>query len=224
MDAFSKFQMKVEKPIKVQEPTASKNTLCTEIGCYANCQESCRLPFALTSKWIKLCGVMSDGVCKVCNHSFQSHRHFRAKWVDKVDTPVSIDPKKKKDWEDAEDSKEKKAVLLESYQQALSGYNQYINDGTLELAQLVDDYAGLSLSGSFSAQVEKAVRLLEQKYAAMQEQGADQDQIRRIEGSLDVMRRKLELLRKAKAPDGSAWAPAIGRKVKDLVGCHVDTL
>ncbi|THU80165.1 hypothetical protein K435DRAFT_810085 [Dendrothele bispora CBS 962.96] len=58
-------------------------------------------------------------------------------------------------------------------------------------------YADLSLSGSFSGQVEKAVKMLEQNHKAMEEKGVDKSTLDKVQNSLDEMKRKLDLLKKA---------------------------
>jgi len=64
----------------------------------------------------------------------------------------------------------------------------------MDLAQQVERYAHLSLSGSFSAQVGSAVRLLEQNYIGLKKMGVGQDHLHRVQGSLGNMKRKLEIL------------------------------
>jgi len=76
--------------------------------------------------------------------------------------------------------------------------DQVINGGIGDLAQLVERYSRLALSGGFSARVDKAVKLLEQHYMVLKKHRVDQDQLQRVEVSLDLMRKKLELLNNAK--------------------------
>ena len=104
-----------------------------------------------------------------------------------------------KDWEAAKDSTERTAILKTVREKVLRELNQIINSATTDLAQLVERYSRLSLSGSFAAQVNSAVRLLKQHYIALEEKGLDQDQLQRVKVSLDHMQRKLELLNNTKA-------------------------
>jgi hypothetical protein len=92
-------------------------------------------------------------------------------WEQLTDTHVSVDQNMKKKWEAARDGKEKAAALVEASEKVLRDLNQVINRATNDLEQLVERYADLSLSGSFSAQVGSAVRLLEQNYAALEKKG-----------------------------------------------------
>jgi oligoendopeptidase F len=104
----------------------------------------------------------------------------------------------KKNYEKAKDGKEKAAALVEASEQVLHDLNQVIGYATGNLEQQVEQYANLSLSGSFSAQVGSAVRLLEQNYAALETKDVDPDQLKKVKRSLDHMKRKLELLNKAR--------------------------
>jgi len=115
-------------------------------------------------------------------------------WEQLIDTQVSVDQNMKKKWEAARDGKEKGAALIGASEKVLHDLNQIISRATNDLEQLVERYADLSLSGSFSAQVGSAVRLLEQNYASLEKGGVGREQLQRVKRSLDHMKRKLELL------------------------------
>src|SRR5258706_2833297 len=53
-------------------------------------------------------------------------------------------------------------------------------------------------SGCFSAPLEKAIRLLEQRCKGMEEKGVVPKQLKRMHGSLEQMKGRLDVLRKAK--------------------------
>jgi DNA-directed RNA polymerase subunit L len=201
MDAFSKFQMTVENPVWTQQPTTEHNALCNRTKCYNNCHEDCWLDFSLDPTGLKGC-IMMDGeteTCLQCDHPLQDHQHYRVKWVETVDKQVAVNPEMQKRWENAKDDKEKNEVLLASYEEALNGCNQHIDEATQGLARLAEDYSYLSLSGSFSAQVEKAVRLLQQSYKGMESKGVDEEQLQKMREALDVMKKKLSVLKEANA-------------------------
>ena len=103
-----------------------------------------------------------------------------------------------KDWDAAKVGTERTAILTTMREKVLRELNQIINSATTDLAQLMERYSRLSLSGSFVVQVESAVRLLQQHYIAMEKKGVDQDQLQRVKVSLGHMERKLELLNGAK--------------------------
>src|SRR5258706_521323 len=66
-----------------------------------------------------------------------------------------------------------------------------------DLAQLAEEYAGLSLAGCISGPLEKAVRLTEKHYESMENQGISRDQLEKMRGGLEDMKRRLDTLRKA---------------------------
>jgi len=199
MDAFSKFQMTVEHPVWKQNPTTDHNTLCNQTNCYSTCHEDCALDFTLDPTGLKGCVAMYGEKCRMCGHALQDHQHYRVKWVEALDEQVVVNPDMKKQWENARGDKEKNEVPLASYKEALNGCNRRIDDATQGLARLAEDYSYLSLSGSFSAQVEKAVRLLQQSYKGMESKGVDEEQLQKMREALDVMKKKLSVLKEANA-------------------------
>ena len=77
----------------------------------------------------------------------------------------------------------------------VSNLERDINSAINTLAQLVERYARLSLSGSFAAQVSSTVRLPEQ---ALEGKRVGPDQLQKVNKSLEHMKRKLELLNNAR--------------------------
>lgn len=110
---------------------------------------------------------------------------------------VSVDSDMKRQWEAAKSEQEKTDALAKTSEKALSDLGCIIDDAMDELARLADDYAQLSLSGSFSAPLEKAIWLLEQQCKAMEEKGVSPEQLAKVRGSLEEMMERLDLLRKA---------------------------
>jgi len=191
MFAFSNFEQTVNMPIWEQRPSTAHNTLCGQGGCYSNCHLNCHLKFSLDPKKIKRCRAIEGETCEACNHSFWGHHHYNVRWEQVLDTQVSVDQDMKK-WEAA---KEKTTALIEAGERALNELKQVVDHGTNDLAQLAEEYAALSLSGSFSAQVEKAVRLLEQREKGMEEKGLAKEQLEKMREGLGLMKKKLELLK-----------------------------
>ena len=97
-------------------------------------------------------------------------------------------------WEAARDGKEKAAALVEASRKVLHDLNSVISHATSDLERLVGQYADLSLSGNFSAQVDSAARLIEQNYTVLEKKVVSEDQLQRVKRSLDHMKRKLALL------------------------------
>ena len=111
---------------------------------------------------------------------------------------MSVDDDRRKQWEAAKDEKERTDALLATSRSALDGLHRSIDEAMAELARLAEAYAGLSLSGSFSAPLEKAIWLLEQRCKGMEEKGVSLELLAKIRGSLEHMQERLDLLRKAK--------------------------
>ena len=166
-----------------QQRSSTLNMICGQANCYSNCRidyES-NIPHDLHGFFEGL------GLCDKCNHSLWNHHRCRAKWDQVMKTQATFDQDMKK-WEAAKDGMEKTAILVAVREKTLY---EMIDRATSNLRQLVERYAYLSLSGSFSAQVDSTVRLLEQKYTGLVEKSVDQDHLRRVEESLVNMRRKL---------------------------------
>jgi hypothetical protein len=165
--------------------------ICAQANCYSNCHIDYKsnIPHDLNGFF--------EGSCDKCNHSLWNHHRCRDKWEQVVNTKMSVDQITKK-WEAAEDGKEKTRVLVGACVKVLRDLDRVISRATNELERLVQQYADLSLSGSFSAQAGSAVKLLEQNYAALEEKGVGPEQLQKVKRSLDHMKRKLELLNKAK--------------------------
>ena len=132
-------------------------------------------------------------MCDKCDHSLRNHHRCHAIWEQGTTTQVPVD-QNTKEWDSAKDRTEKKAILVAIREKVL---DQIIGGATNDLARQVERYAHLSLSGSFSAQVGSAVRLLEQNYIGLLEKGVDQDHLQWVEESLFNMRRKLKILQMA---------------------------
>ena len=110
-----------------------------------------------------------------------------------MNTQASVD-QSMREWEAAKDGTEKRMILVAVREKVVHDLDQIIDGATKDLAQQVERYAHLSLSGSFSAQVGSAVRLLEQNYIGLEKKGVSQDHLHRVQESLANMKRKLEVL------------------------------
>ena len=135
--------------------------------------------------------------CSECTHPHLFHFHLRSEWVKVHDAQVAIDSNMKRKWQAAKNEKEKADALAETSKRALDDLGLIINDAMDDLAQLADEYAHLSLAGSFSAPLEKAIWLLEQQCKGMEEKGVGPEQLEKVRSSLDEMTGRLDLLRNA---------------------------
>ena len=117
-------------------------------------------------------------------------------WAKECVEQASVDEGIQK-WEAAKAEKEGTELLIATYERELGDLNDAM-DGTVgHLARLVEDYAPLSISGPFSAHMEKTILLLEQRYKDMEQKGVSKERLEKIQDSLELMIRKLELVTKA---------------------------
>ena len=110
---------------------------------------------------------------------------------------MSVDDNMRKQWEAAKDEKERTDALYATSESALEDLSCRIDEAMSELAQSAEEYARLALSGSFSAPLEKAIRLLEQRCKGMEEKGVGLELLTKVRTSLEHMKGRLELLRRA---------------------------
>ena len=163
--------------------------ICGQSNCYSNCEIDYAVNGALDLKG------RFRGSCEKCEHRLWNHHRCHSKWEQVIDTQVLGDQDMEQKWERAKDEEGKTVVLPTFREKVLHQLDQVIID---DLAQLVEQYSGLSLSGGFSAQLDEKVRLLEHRYLVLKGNGADQVQIQTVDESLDLMKKKLELLNNAK--------------------------
>jgi len=193
------------------QSSITNNMICGQTNCYSNCEIDYKaiVPLDLKGRFL--------GSCNKCNHSLWNHHRCHSKWGQVIDTQVLIDQDVKKQWGAAKDGKAKMAVLNAFRDKVTRNLDQVINSATNDLAQHVERYTRLSLSGNFSAQVTSVVKLLKQSYAALETKGVGPDQLQRVKASLDHMERKLELLNSAKENTRKDRI-GIGSRVKKLFG------
>ena len=125
---------------------------------------------------------------------------MHATWEQVYEAQLSVDDNTRTQWEAAKDEERTEALLATS-KRALGDLSQIIDEAMDELARLAEEYASLSLSGSFSAPLEKAVWLLEQRCKGMEEKGVGLELLTKVRSSLEHMKGRLDLLRKAKEKD-----------------------
>ncbi|SRR5258706_2779759 len=191
MDAVSNFEKIINSPVWKKESATTRNYLCSMPNCYSTCREDDVLFFAIVL-------LFQHRPCVTCKHSHRSHFHAFAKWVQKQEPQVTVDDEMKTKWETAKDEKEKTEALLARSQRTLDSLSSTIEADMGALVELQEEYAGLSLSGSFSGPLEKATRLLELHCESMEQQGVSRDQLKTMRGSVEEMKRRLVVLREAK--------------------------
>ena len=180
-------------PVWKQRRSTTINMICGQANCYSNCHldYASNIPHDLNGFFEGL------GLCDKCDHSLWNHHRCYAIWEQGTNTQAPVD-QHMKEWDSAKGRTEKQAILLAVREQVLHGLDHIISDATSDLALQVERYAHLSLSGSFSAQVGSAVRLLEQYYTGLLQKGVGQDHLQRVDESLVNVRRKLVILQMAR--------------------------
>jgi hypothetical protein len=186
VNASTNFGQTVNLVVWKQERTSTNNLLCGQINCYSNCRidYQANIPLGLRGFF--------ERSCPKCNHSLRNHHRCHSKWNKVVDKQVSVDLDMTKRWEAATDRTEKTAVLRAASEKVSKDLDQVINHAISNLAQLVGRYSHLSLSLSFAVQVKSTVRLLEQKYQALERIGVGQDRLQRVKESLGRIEKKLD--------------------------------
>jgi len=163
--------------------------ICGQSDCYSNCYIDYTSNISHDMN-----GFFADS-CDKCDHSPWNHHRCKAIWKQETNTQA---PGDLEEWDSAKDRTEKTEILLAVQKKVLHDLDQIINGATGDLAEQVERYAHLSLSGRFSTQVESAVKLLELNYCGLVSKNVGQDHLQRVKGSLDKMRRKLEILNMAR--------------------------
>jgi len=191
MNVIRSFENTVIMVVWRLQGSSTNNMVCGVDKCYSNCEIDYKANIALDLKG------RFRGSCHKCNHSLWNHHRCQAKWEQVTDTQVLVDHGVKKKWETAKDEKGKTAVLVAFRERLLHKLDQVINRGIDDLAQLVERYSGLALSGGFSTQVDKTVGLLEHRYLALMGGDVNRDQLQKVDESLGLMKKKLKLLNNA---------------------------
>lgn len=192
MDALSNFEKIMNTLVWEQQPRSTRNYLCSTPNCYSTCgvEHSIGRVLSLFPRQL--------GSCSECKHPHLFHYHLYSEWVQVVQkTQVSVDDNIKTKWEAAKDEKEKAEALVASCKGALEDLSRSMDEAMDELVRLAAEYAHLSLSGSFTAHLEKAILLMEQRCKTMEEKGLGVEQLAKMRGSVKQMKERRDLIRYA---------------------------
>ncbi|SRR5258706_3201621 len=192
MDGFSNFEKIINSPVWRRERAPTLNYLCGKPNCYSTCHMGDSIIFALVVFPFQFVR------CAKCHHLLWSHFHAFGEWVQKQESQVTVDEDMKKKWEAAKDEKEKTEALVAESKHKLDSLSSTVETDMDALKGLQEEYAGLSLSGSFSGPLEKEIRLLELHCHSLEEQRVGRDQLEKMRGCLEDMKRRLDVLNKAK--------------------------
>jgi len=110
------------------------------------------------------------------------HRRDKVAWYEKVEKRCRYD--------------ETTTVSIAEVREIIATCNEKIEEATDEIGRLTEQYSKLSLSGSFSGQVGKSVKLFETHLESIRNK-SDPESVKRIEESLDRLTKKLRLLEDA---------------------------
>ncbi|KAF5358822.1 hypothetical protein D9758_008561 [Tetrapyrgos nigripes] len=212
MKTYEAYEAVINRKEWQQIPTSRHNTVCCVPDCYSNCHVPCNLDFTLDPEQLRGCTSMYESGgshCCVCPHERKDHRHYNSIWELKEISEKRTNEDAKAKFERARDEKGGAEEMKKEIEEAQVDLQNLVQNATDDLGRLVERYSNLALSGSFTGQVEKAVGVLEQNLESMREKGAGAETIKKVEESLDQMRRKLEVLKKAKGRDVSFVQKAV---------------
>ena len=191
MEGFAHFKRIMNALVWEQQPDSTRNYLCTTPNCYATCgmRHSVGRVLSLFPRQL--------ASCSECGHLHLSHYHLYSKWVQVKRARVSVDDNMKKQWEAARDEKEKTEALVEACKGALNSLSLVMDEVMDEVAKLAAEYSRLSLSGSFSAHLEKAILLMELRCGTMARKGVGVEQLAKMQRSLVHLKGRLDLLKES---------------------------
>ncbi|KAJ6506122.1 hypothetical protein DFH09DRAFT_943318, partial [Mycena vulgaris] len=191
----------VSQMAQAQDKSEEIKRLIRQIECHSICHEPRDLEFSLDPAKLRYCWAMWGlkatlffrNKCRVCQHPVEQHAYWRAVWKEHDETQISVDEGMKS----AKEGKAKDEAALEAMQQALADVDRVVERKMVELADLAEEYGKMSLSGSFLAHLERGITLLEMHLASLRESNTDSEQMKRLEGNVAELKRKLDVLKEA---------------------------
>ncbi|KIL58588.1 hypothetical protein M378DRAFT_1025098 [Amanita muscaria Koide BX008] len=187
MDKYQHYRKVVEEKVWKLCPTLEANTMCL-------------LPDSwLVSGYFSIHNYLLLPNCPRCEHPYHHHTHDRMEWRQKDHQRIVIDQDAEKKYTGAKNENEKQEALKVAIQKTTNDLSDEIENCLNRLGLLTEEYARLSLSGSFAGQVRKTVVLLELNLESMRNNGTDSQSVRKVEESLERMKEMLSILEKANA-------------------------
>ena len=162
--------------------------------------------------------------CHDCKHHMDKHRHYNSIWFHQVEKENIINSGTRKKHEEATQNLQDKEVDIAVVREAADTIGEEMATATEEIGRLAAKYSELALSGSFTGQVKKSVKLLETHLEGIRnESDVDPGTIKQIEASLDQLQNKLRVLEvAAEAAKTKISTPNIverlGQGAKDFLG------
>ncbi|KAM6499740.1 hypothetical protein JOM56_005248 [Amanita muscaria] len=141
---------------------------------------------------------LADSTCPHCKHPYHNHHYGAMKWQQEEDKKVLLDQEALRNYTEAKTEHDRQESLRVSVEQTVEGLQKEIDNSLGQVEALTQEYAVLSISGSFSDQVVKTIVLLELHLESMRQKG-NVESARKVEDSLKKMKNMLEVVEKAKA-------------------------
>ena len=193
VNEMANFKSVINKKTWILQDQPYHNTLCVYPQCYSNCHKKCHLEFTLDPMKLSHCWAFPSRACQVCNHSIQAHQHYNSLWYEKHETEDYVDARRKRRYDEATKMFKSTQVSIKDVRSFIDIIGKEMADATEEIGRLAAEYSKLSLSGSFSGQVKKSVKVLETHLEAIRNK-TDDESVKRMEGSLEQLRGKLRVL------------------------------
>ena len=229
VEGTKNFKSEITKKTWIYKDQSHHSTLCGEPQCYSNCHVPCTLSFSVDPKGLRGCAAFWDGkndfdYCRRsgCGHHMDKHRHYNSIWFHQEEKETYTDEAAKKRHEEATELLKNNEVSITDVRKIIENTGKEMAEATEEIGRLAAKYSELSLSGSFSGQVKKSVKLLETHLEGIRNK-SDPESIKQIEASLEQLKNKLRVLEvAAEAAKNKISRPTIvdrlGQKVKDVLG------
>ncbi|KAM6499732.1 hypothetical protein JOM56_005240 [Amanita muscaria] len=196
MGKYQHYQDVVKEKVWTLCATREPNTTCLLPDCYSNCPinrpELEKSHRSKASTWEKN---WSEHI----PHPYHHHTHDHIEWQQKDHQRIVINRDAEKKYNAAKNENEKQEALKATIQETINNLSEEIENCLNRLALLTEEYAKLSLSGSFTGQVGKTVLLLELNLESMRNNGTDSELVRKVAESLERMKEMLNILEEAKA-------------------------
>ena len=230
VEGTKNFKSEIIKKTWVLKDQPDHSTLCGEPQCYSNCHSFCTLAFSVDPKGLRECAAFwldGEGVrdyCQrtKCGHHMDKHRHYNSTWFPLKEKEIYTDEAAKKRHEEATELLKNNEVSIADVRKIIENTGKEMEEATQEIGRLAAKYSELALSGSFSGQVKKSVKLLDTHLDCIRNK-SDPESIKQIEASLEQLKNKLRVLEvAAEAAKNKISRPTIvdrlGQKAKDVLG------
>ena len=145
--------------------TQHHNTLCAAPECHHNCHEHCGLPFKMEKGHaiFKGCAAMdSNGICKVCGHSWEEHQHLRMMWWQEPFEHHHVDPAIKDLYDKATSEAERIAILVAAVEKQIHELDAQLLEALKLLGVSIRAFDGLAAGYGFLHLLQTQQQYLEQ--------------------------------------------------------------